>query len=133
MLERTRPKVLYLVAAAGLALAVLPASVGRADFLLLDDKQLTVNTTHGHGGLYDHSRAVISGGLMHYLNASNSSTVNISGGKVRNWLYALETSTVDIFGGSVDKLYACDSSAVHISRGSVGDEQLIETPETIYG
>ena len=78
MLERLQRNPMYQVAAI-LVLALTLTSVGRADFMLWNDEQLTVNTSHSRGDLYDQSLAtVISGGWVGNLYAFNSSTANIS-------------------------------------------------------
>jgi hypothetical protein len=89
-------------------------------FVLWDDEELTVNSSHSMGTLFDRSRAtIVSGGWMGFLYAHDSSSVDMSGGDIRN-LYAYNFSDVDISGGSIgNSLYAYDSSTVDISGGSV--------------
>ena len=71
----------------------------RGDFILWNDEQLTVNTSHILGTLYDQSWAqIIEGGSVDQLYAYNSSTLNLSGGLAPN-IYAYATSAVDISGG----------------------------------
>jgi hypothetical protein len=96
------------------------AQKGRGDFILYNDEQLTVNSSHSRGLLYDMSRAfIVLGGRVDYLYAYDSSTVGVSGGRV-DYLYAYDSSTANISGGSMDRLYAYNSSTVGVSGGSVG-------------
>jgi hypothetical protein len=108
-----------------LAVAVILALLGplagqsRGDFVLLNDEQLTVNSSHSYGTLYDTSRAfIVFGGSMECLTACNSSTVDISGGEVGE-LWAYDSSTTNISGGSLSILNAHDYSTVNMSSGSV--------------
>jgi hypothetical protein len=91
-------------------------------FVLWDDEQLIVNSSHSMGTLFDRSRAtIVTGGWMGFLYAHDSSSVDMSGGDIRN-LYAYNFSDVDISGGSIgNSLYAYDSSTVDISGGSVSN------------
>lgn len=64
-------------------LALLGPLVGKGygDFVLWDDEQLTVDSFHRYGDLYDSSRAsIVSGGYVRYLDAYDSSAVDMSGG-----------------------------------------------------
>jgi len=109
----------HLFVAAVLALLGPLSQKGRGNFILWNDEQLTVNKSHNQGILYDRSRAyIISGGSVSYIDAYDSSTVEISGGSVDHH-YAYDSSTVTLYGGSVTFLYAYDSSTVGISWGSV--------------
>jgi len=91
------------------------AGESRGDFILRDDEQLIVSSTHAQGILFDRSRvSIVSGGSVTELYAYNSSTVGISAGSV-TYIYAYESSTVNMSGGSVGALIAHDSSAVAIS------------------
>ena len=108
-----------------LAAVVLVALLGplagqaRGDFVLYHDEQLTVDSAHDQGTLYDVSRAfIVSGGSVYRLYAYGLSNVDMSAGSVYI-LYAYNFSTVDISAGSVPYLYAFDSSAVDISGGSI--------------
>jgi hypothetical protein len=96
------------------------AQNGRGDFVLWYDEQITVNSHHNQGILYDTSRAfIVSGGSVHNLYAYNYSDVNISGGSV-DYLYPYDSSTVNFSSGSITKpLYAYDSSTVNFSGGNV--------------
>jgi len=109
---------IHLFVATILALLGPLAQKGRGNFVLLHDEQLTVNSHHNQGTLYDTSRAfIVSGGSVDSLDAYDSSSVDISGGSVSYYLNAYNYSTVNISGGSVGRLE--DSSAVNISGGSV--------------
>ena len=107
---------------AALALVGPLAGEGRGDFNLTGNEQLTVTESHDNGTLWGTSRAVIApGGSVVYINAYNSSSVDISGGSVGG-LIAYAGSSVDISSGSVSNyLQAYASSSVHISDGSVNN------------
>jgi len=99
------------------------AQNGRGDFVLWYDEQITVNSHHNQGILYDTSRAfIVSGGSVHNLYAYNYSDVNISGGSV-DYLYPYDSSTVNVSGGSISgygsAFNACDFSVVNISGGTI--------------
>jgi hypothetical protein len=97
------------------------AEIARGDFIIWNDEQLTVNSSHSEGILYDTSWVVIVlGGSVNSLTAWNSSTVGMSAGYVGN-LYANNWSTVDMCAGSVGLLKAYDSTTVAISGGSVSE------------
>jgi len=115
-----------LIARYCLAVAVLLALLGplagegRGNFIIWNDEQLTVNSSHSDGILYDTSRVfIVLGGSVNSLTAWNCSTVDMSAGYVEN-LYANNSSSVDISGGSVYVLNTYHSSAVNISGGNVG-------------
>ena len=105
------------------------ASEARGDFTLWNNEQLTVNTPHALGTLYDQSHAWLAyGGNMNRLEVYNTSTVDISGGwgsSQTEGLYAYHTSTVNVSewsggpGGGVWNYYAYDSNEAHISGGEV--------------
>ena len=62
-----------------LAVALTPGA--RGDFVLWDDDEITVDSYHHEGNLYDSSRAfIVPGGEVSYLYAHDSSTVDMSGG-----------------------------------------------------
>lgn len=109
---------------------------GRGDFVLYNNEQLTVNSLHNQGNLYDTSCAFIidggggtdffahdfsvvkiSGGFVYLLVGYDSSTLDISGGMIL-YISTDKTSMVDITGGNVDWLQATDSVTVDISGGS---------------
>jgi len=98
------------------------AQKGRGDFVLYDNEQLTVNSYHNQGTLYDTSRAsIVSGGTVYSLYAYDSSVVDISGGN-ETWLSAYNSSTTNISGGSVSGCFsAYDSSTVNISGGYISN------------
>ena len=59
------------------------ASAARADFILWNDEEFTVDTSHAQGTLYDESAAyVVAGGSVSSVYASNSSAVDVSAGLV---------------------------------------------------
>jgi hypothetical protein len=112
----------HLFVVAVLALLGPLAGQSRGDFVLLNDEQLTVNSSHNQGTLFDTSRAyIISGGSVNNLDAYDSSTVEISGGSVGSYLFAHNSSTVTVSGGNVNGLGAYDSSTANISGGSVNN------------
>jgi len=118
-------KAKVICAVVALFLAGWMAGTARADFTLYGDEQLTVNTSHGQGVLWDQSCAtIVPGGAVYSIDAYNSSTVCMSGGAPFS-LYALsayDTSTVVITGGETWSLYALsvyNSSTVAMSGGSV--------------
>jgi len=89
-----KAKVIVAVAA-----VLLAAGAARADFELHGIEQLTVNTSHGQGWLYDKSKVwFVSAGSVGNLFARGSSAVDMSGGSV-NDIYAYDTVAVDISGG----------------------------------
>jgi len=93
------------------------AQKGRGDFVLIDNQQLTVNSSHNQGTLFDTSRAfIVPGGYVYSLYAYDSGAASISGGFVRD-LYTCNFSDVDISSGNVNNLYAHDFSDVDISGG----------------
>ena len=76
----------------------------KADIILTNDEQTTVNSDVGDVTLYDASRAfIVSGGGANHLVAYNSSTVGMSGGQTA-WLDAYDMSTVQMSGGDVSTL-----------------------------
>jgi len=121
---------------------IIPVQRARGDFILWGNEELTVNTSHDNGQLYDHSTAhIVPDGSVFELHANHSSTVDLSGGHVSylyaydsagvdmsggitglfpNFIYAYGSSTVDLSGGSVSSFYAYNVSVVGISGGSVG-------------
>ena len=107
---------------AALALVGPLAGEGRGNFTLDGNDQLIVAENHDNGTLWDTSRAIIaSGGSVSYINAYNSSSVDISDGSVA-CLIAYNDSSVDISSGSVSNyLIANDNSSVHVSGGSVNN------------
>jgi len=140
-----RGRIREYVAAAGVALILVGAvaSKGRADFTLRNGEQLTVDSRHSSGVLYDQSRARVvlggsvtdtldtygtstvdvSGGWVQTLTAYASSTVNLSQGWVSGspggYFVVLDDSTANISGGAVRRLSASDSSVVNITGGEV--------------
>ena len=101
----------------GMALVGPLAREARGDFTLWDSQQMTVDTSHWAGTLYDQSRARIvpGGSVTSWLSAYNSSAVDISGGSLGG-LRTYDTSAADISGGSVDyTLETHNASTVHIS------------------
>ena len=74
MFKHTHHSTTYLAAAvAALVLAGLSATEARANFILWNNEQLTVNTYHSNGWLYDQSRAdIVAGGTVDYLYAYDS-------------------------------------------------------------
>ena len=109
-------------AIAVLVLAGPLTSESRGNFSLWGDEQLTVNTYHWGGTLYDESHAwIVHGGEVDEIDAYDSSIVDISGGSVAvdHFLDTYDSSTVDISGGSVGYIRAYETSTVDISGGSV--------------
>jgi len=134
--QSIRPLILVL---ATLALFGPLTNPGRGDFLLVDQEQLMISSSHSHGILYDHSQgSVVPGGSVGYLNtydsstvgmyggqvslcrAYNSSAMNILGGVVGN-IYTADSSEIRIAGGSVDSVGTCDSSAMYVFGGSIDE------------
>jgi len=76
----------------------------------------------GDTEVYDTSELTVSGGsIRDNLYAYESSQVTVSGGSIWDNLYAYESSQVTVSGGSIDNdLYARDSSQVTVSGGSIG-------------
>jgi len=128
------------------------AAESQGDFALQGDEQLTVDSYHYKGTLYDTSCAsIVSGGQVHQLYAYDTSTANISSGSVysiftRNFsvvdisggsthdLDARNSSVVNISGGSVSWIYGYDSSAVNVSGGSISDLHVYNySTITLYG
>ncbi|MFC1596317.1 hypothetical protein ACFL5Q_00025 [Planctomycetota bacterium] len=100
-------------------LAVL-ATVAHADFILWDDEQITVNSHHQEGNLYDTSRAdIVAGGEVDELYAHDSSTVNISGGSMGWPSYAYHQSTVTMSAGTMASLFTYNGSRVEVNGGTV--------------
>jgi len=101
------------------------AQKSRGNFILWNDEQLTVNSFHSQGLLYDTSRAfIIPGGRVYNLYSYDSSTVNISGaanlsGGSISCLYTYNYSTANISGGFIDSFDAHDFSDVNFSGGFV--------------
>jgi len=101
-----------------------------ADFVLWNDEQLTANSYHAEGKLYDQSRAeIVSGGSVDDLYAYNFSTVDVSGGDVGK-LYGWGSITINVRGGYLGNLYACGSSPVDISAGNVHSLQTYNSSTT---
>lgn len=110
---------IHLFIVAVLALLVSMAQKGLGDFILHDSEQLTVNSSHNQGILYDTSLvSIVSGGFVRYLDAYNSSVVDMSGGYVR-YLDAYNSSVVDMYSGAVSIIYTFESSTADISGGAV--------------
>jgi hypothetical protein len=90
----------------------------RADFTLHGNEQLTVNSWHSEGFLYDTSQVfVVSGGTVTGLLAYDNSSVTISGGTV-NTLESQGNSQVTISSGSAVTCRARGSSHITKSGGS---------------
>ena len=118
MFSRTRVLAVALVVASSATREV------RGDFILWNDEQLTVDSSHAEGALYDQSRAdIVSGGRVTNLDAYDSSMVDMSDGWVYR-LYTYDESIGDISGGEVVWLYTYGSSTVDISGGVVGSDHL---------
>ena len=101
------------------AVVVVLVSTGRADFILWNDEQITVNSHHEEGKLYDTSRAdIVAGGEVDAINANDSSTVDISGGSMV-WLYAYNQSTVTMSSGTMGNVYTYNGSRVEVNGGTV--------------
>ena len=115
-----------------IVVAVALASEGRADFTLWNDEELTVNTYHEWGLLYDRSRAtIVSGGRVFSFDTYDSSILDISGGLVAAYggtLRAWGNSTVDISDGFVGHFQAYDDSTVEVSFD--GSASSISTHDT---
>ena len=95
------------------------ATVAHADFILWNDEQITVNSFHMEGNLYDTSRAdIVAGGEASDLKAHDSSTVDISGGSIRV-LYAYDQSTVTMSSGTMASLVTYNGSRVEVNGGTV--------------
>jgi hypothetical protein len=129
----------WAAAVAALVVAAPLAREARGDFALWNDAQLTVNTYHSYGIVYDESQAhLVSGGSVGSLYAHDRGSVDISGGPLWNvyglyarnsssvrvmsagrvqLLCAYHSSTVEISGGLVSDLYARDSSSVQVMSG----------------
>ena len=76
--------ILGLVAVVGSVMA----AVAQADVILWNDEQATIDSTHEEVNLYDTSHAfVISGGDVTELYAHDSSTVDMSDGRVERCLH----------------------------------------------
>jgi hypothetical protein len=120
----------------GLVLVGVLTGESRGNFILWDGQQMTVNTTHSEGSLYDTSRAfIVPGGYVTGLYARDCSTVNICGGSAGT-LIAYNASTLNILSGSVYYLYTWGSgSVVNISGGSVDHLDVLADNGTanIYG
>ena len=100
--RRRRNSRSLLVVSVVVALAFLPAMQARADFLLWNDEQLTVNTDVGAGNMFDRSQLyVVANGKVDGVRAYNFSAVDISGGTVRG-LGGYGSNTVRISGGSMN-------------------------------
>ena len=95
------------------------AGTARADFTLYGNEQLTVNTFHQQGWLYDQSKAwLVSGGEVNsLLRTYDDSTVDMSDGRI-GFLETYGNSTVDISGGSLG-IFTHDGSRVTVTGGSV--------------
>jgi len=96
------------------------ASEGQGDFTLWNNEELTVNTVHSLGTLFDQSKAsIISGGFVSTLNMYNTSTADLSDGSIFQ-LYSYNSSTSSISGGSIgNSVYSYDTSIVSMSDGSI--------------
>ncbi len=100
-----------------LAVIGLLGAVANADFVLWDDEQLTVDSSHSSGRLYDQSKAwIVAGASVTNLYAYQTSAVDISAGAVST-LDTYDTSTATVSGGSVYNLHGRGN--VNISGGSV--------------
>ena len=90
-------------------LALVPATQAE-DFNLTGTQHKDVTTSYGSGYLYASSSVdVLQGGIVNSLYADDTSTVNVSGGSVKD-LWAIDLrlgqERINISGGSVNKLYA---------------------------
>lgn len=122
----------------GVAMVLAVAAQARADFVLTGSEYLAVSSHHTLGVLWDTSTAdvsvggditnayvndeallTVSDGNVYYLNAYNTSSVDIAGGSVYS-VKPYDTSSVDIAGGSVTGVMAYNSSNVDISGGTLG-------------
>lgn len=100
-------------------------SESRGDFILWDDEQLDINTTHSQGILYDRSLARIvydssnGNAAVTNLYAYDSSTIGIQKHGKINYLHAYNSSITNMLGGGrIDTLNAYDTSTVNIFPGS---------------
>lgn len=94
------------------------ASESRADFILWNDEQLTVSTSHSNGTLYDNSTVrVVSDGYVSTLCTFNNSNVQVMSNGYVNTLYAHDSCSIDI-PGNVYHLCAQDSCSIDIT-GSI--------------
>ena len=103
------------IAVVALLLAGWLVGTARADFTLTGSQQLTVNTSHENGWLYDQSKAwLVSGSEVNsYLRTYDDSTVAMSDGRI-GFLETYGNSTVDISGGS-SGIYTHDGSTVTVT------------------
>ncbi len=121
------------------ALVLVLASTGRADFVLAGSDYLEVNSTHSNGILFDSSTAnvvaggeignayvndasslAVSGGNVGALESYSTSNVDMSAGRITNHLYSYDTSSVVLSGGEVGTyLYSYDTSSVVVSGAKV--------------
>ena len=130
MLEHTRRKVLYLVAAAVLTLAGSLVSQARADFILTGTEYLNVTAAHDTGILYDSSTAkVLGGGYIQdaYISGSASLLVQRPSGEAVGTARVYDAGLVAVSSGNLSKLYAYGNSGVdmtggYISKAYVNDE-----------
>ena len=77
---------------------------------------------------------LVTGGILRGNGLSytyNSSTLNVSGGKIYSGLYANNSSTLNLSGGTVSNLYTFNSSMANVSGGSVDGDILAYDSSTV--
>ncbi len=141
-----------------LAVIGLFGAISHADFVLRGDEQLTVNTNHSSGTLYDQSGVSVidpawvsslvaydsstidlTSGYVYRISANQSSTTNIAGGTVGEGISADGISTVHVSAGSAGRIRAHEDAVVNISGGSTGNLYAYDTSSyditggTMYG
>ena len=123
-----------IVLTAAMLLACVPAS---ASVLTLNDNMThDLNSAVAEDGVEVSNSTTVNllsgGSIGYYLEALDTSTVNVSGGTIGDDLYAYDTSEVNVSGGSIgDELYAYSNSTVNVSGGSIGVDLVAHSNSTV--
>ncbi|MDP6044813.1 MAG: PEP-CTERM sorting domain-containing protein [Phycisphaerae bacterium] len=105
-------------AVTAIVLIGLTASIARANFTLTGSQQMTVNTQHTSGKLYDQSEVtILSGGAVTRIYAYDTSSVNMSGGQ-SGGIHTYNTSTAHMSDGQVTMFFAHDTCNAYMSGGN---------------
>ena len=116
---------------ATVAIVLVIAGTGRADFVLLGNDHLEVASVHETGILYDSSTAdVVVGGRITYAYVNNDSSITVFDGYV-DTLKAYDASSVDISGGSMGVVATFGASRTDIFDGDIYGVNACDTSSVV--
>lgn len=104
-----------------------------ANFDLTNDDQLTVDTWHGTGNLYDRSQVwIVQDGSAVNLYAYDNSKVFLAGGQIGNKLGAYNNSTIEVSEGSIGLLHADHNCQVTVTGGEINGLQAEDSSNILF-